>query len=269
VTHVFLVGAGPGDPELLTVRAYKLLQAAEVILYDSLVDQRILDLAQPGTELVDTGKRCGRHSLTQREISALLVEHAQTGALVVRLKGGDPMVFGRATEEMRALDAARIAYEIVPGITTATAAAASLKLSLTQRGIASSLHFLTGHGAQNRLPAHDWVAMVRAGGTLAIYMGGQTAAGIATHFIEAGMRPETPAMALENVSLPTERQICGTIATLPSLVEAASCTGPVLLLVGEALSSSQHAPKLLGSGASRPQRVQGGALVGILRGEAP
>jgi uroporphyrin-III C-methyltransferase len=254
VTHVFLVGAGPGDPELLTVRAHKLLQAAEVILYDSLVDQRILDLAQPGAKMVDTGKRCGRHSLTQREISALLVEYAQTGAQVVRLKGGDPMVFGRATEEMRALDAAGIAYEIVPGITAATAAAASLKLSLTQRGIASSLHFLTGHGAQNRLPAHDWVAVVRAGGTLAIYMGGQTAAGIATHFIEAGMRPETPAIALENVSLPTERQICGTIATLPSLVEAASCTGPVLLLVGEALSKHSVGRKSTLAGQDLPSQ---------------
>jgi uroporphyrin-III C-methyltransferase len=239
VTQVYLVGAGPGDPELLTVRAYNLLHEADIILYDSLVDKRILGLARRGATLIDVGKRCGHHSSPQAAICALLVQHGSTGALVVRLKGGDPMIFGRATEEMQALDQAGITYEIVPGITAATAAAATLKISLTQRGVASSVHFLTGHGAQNRMPAHDWVAVVNAGGTLVIYMGGQTAAGIATHFIEAGMPPETPAMAVENASLPTQRNVPGTIATLPSRLENAGCTGPVLLMIGDALYGAE------------------------------
>jgi len=234
--RVFLVGAGPGDPELLTLRAARLLAAAEIVLHDSLVDARILAMA-PGAELIDVGKRCGQKSTAQITINELLVGCARTGRAVVRLKGGDPMIFGRATEEMQALEAAGIAYDIVPGVTAATAAAASLKISLTRRKAARSLHFLTGHGAEGGLPAHDWAALARAGGTLAIYMGGRTVSGLAAHFIEAGLAPETPAIAIENVSLPGERRICATIATLPASLDHANLAGPVLLLIGEALET--------------------------------
>jgi len=232
---VFLIGAGPGDPELLTLKAYRLIDAAEVILHDSLVDPRILRLARRGAKLIDVGKRCGGRSTAQAQICKLLVEEAQTGAMVVRLKGGDPMIFGRATEEMDALEAAGIDYEIVPGITAATAAAASLRLSLTQRRIARSLHFLTGHGAEGGLPAHDWVSLTKSGGTLVVYMGGQVLGGLATHFIEAGMAPDMPAIAIENASLPTQRTIAGTISTLPHLLSEVHITGPLLIMIGAAL----------------------------------
>jgi len=232
--RVFLVGAGPGDPELLTLRAARLLEAAEIILHDSLVDPRILAMA-PNAECIDVGKRCGKRSTAQTTINGLLVDCARTGQIVIRLKGGDPMIFGRAMEEMQALEAANIVYEIIPGVTAAAAAAASLKISLTQRQKARSLHFLTGHGAEGGLPAQDWAALARAGGTLAIYMGGQTVAGLAAHFIEAGLPPETPAIAVENVSLPGERKIFATMATLPGILDKMIIDGPVLLLVGQAL----------------------------------
>jgi uroporphyrin-III C-methyltransferase/precorrin-2 dehydrogenase/sirohydrochlorin ferrochelatase/uroporphyrin-III C-methyltransferase len=241
---VFLVGAGPGDPELLTLKAFRLIQEADVLLHDSLVDPRILRIARRGARRIDVGKRCGRHSASQQQICDLLVAQARTGAQVVRLKGGDPMIFGRATEEMAALEAAGIGYEIIPGITAATAAAASLKLSLTRRETARSLHILTGHGAEGGLPAHDWVALTKSGGTLAIYMGGQTLPGLAAHLIEAGMDPTTPAIAIENATLPTQRHFTATIATLPLTLTNAAPTGPVLLLVGEALTAPRHASVL-------------------------
>jgi uroporphyrin-III C-methyltransferase/precorrin-2 dehydrogenase/sirohydrochlorin ferrochelatase/uroporphyrin-III C-methyltransferase len=231
----FLAGAGPGDPDLLTIKTARLLSQADYVLHDSLVDARILALA-PQAELIDTGKRCGRHSATQEDISAALVRYAAIpGRITLRLKGGDPMIFGRATEEMAALEAAGIPYEIIPGITAASAAAASLHRSLTQRGIARSLHIFTGHGAESGLPAHDWISLTKSGGTLAVYMGGKTLAGLASHFIEAGMSPFMPAIAIENASLPAERIIQATIGTLPALVEAAAPSGPVLVLIGEAL----------------------------------
>ena len=235
MTHVFLVGAGPGDPELLTLKAQRLLQEADVVLHDSLVDPRVLAMVRPGAKRIDVGKRCGRHLTPQAEICRLLVEEARTGQRVVRLKGGDPMVFGRATEEMDALAAACIGFEVVPGVTAATAAAASLQLSLTRRGIARSLHFLAGHGAESGLPAHDWVSLTKSGGTLAIYMGGKTLPGLAAHFIAAGMPPQMPAIAVERASLPDQRSLRGTLAGLPERVAAAAFDGPVLVLIGEAL----------------------------------
>jgi uroporphyrin-III C-methyltransferase/precorrin-2 dehydrogenase/sirohydrochlorin ferrochelatase/uroporphyrin-III C-methyltransferase len=233
-SRVFLIGAGPGDPELLTLKAARLLGAAEVVLHDSLVDPRIL-AAAPRARLIDVGKRCGRHSAPQQEICRLLVEEALAGHVVVRLKGGDPMVFGRATEEMDALRAHGVDFEVVPGVTAATAAAAALHLSLTRRGVSRSLHFLAGHGAEDGLPAHDWVALTRSGGTLVVYMGGKTLPGLAAHFIEAGMAADMPAVAVEDASLETQAVMRGTIASLPGQVEAAAPRGPLLVLIGPAL----------------------------------
>ena len=240
MTHVFLVGAGPGDPELLTLKAARLLRAAGVVLHDSLVDPRVIAMAGPAARLIDVGKRCGRHAASQAQICRLLVEEARGGHNVVRLKGGDPMVFGRASEEMDALRAHGIAFEVVPGITAATAAAAALNLSLTQRGVARSLHFLTGHGAQGGLPAHDFVSLTKSGGTLVVYMGGETLPGLAAHFIEAGMPPDMPAILIENASLPSQRSVPGTIATLPRLHAAQAASGPVLILIGEALRDASE-----------------------------
>jgi len=234
---VYLTGAGPGDPELLTLKALRVIQAADVILYDNLVNDSILELGRAGVLLIDVGKRCGRHSVPQSEINRLLVEHAAAGNRVVRLKGGDPMFFGRATEEMQALQANGIAFEIIPGVTAASAASAALGLSLTQRGIARSVHFLTGHGAEDGLPAHDWVALTRAGGTLVIYMGRETLPGLAAHLIEAGMSPSMPAVAVENASLPSEHITRATLSALPHALRASGAAGPTLILLGEALQS--------------------------------
>jgi uroporphyrin-III C-methyltransferase len=250
MTKVFLVGAGPGDPELLTRKAYRLLETAEVVLHDSLVDRRIIDLCRREALRIDVGKRCGRHATSQRQIGELLCHHALAGRMVVRLKGGDPMIFGRASEEMAALAEQGIACEIVPGVTAATAAAAALQCSLTQRGVARSLHFLTGHGAEGGLPAHDWVALTKTGGTLVIYMGGETLAGIASHFIEAGMPPSMPAVAIENISLPNERVFSSGIAGLSGLVGAAKPAGPLLVMIGAALYEAKQSAAL--AETSRP-----------------
>jgi uroporphyrin-III C-methyltransferase/precorrin-2 dehydrogenase/sirohydrochlorin ferrochelatase/uroporphyrin-III C-methyltransferase len=219
------------------VKAARLIATADVILHDSLVDARIIALARPDATCIDVGKRCGRRSTSQQDINRLLVEHAQAGNIVVRLKGGDPMIFGRATEELQALEAHNISYEIIPGVTAATAAAAALGVSLTQRKIARTLHFLTGHGAEDGLPAHDWVALTRAGGTLVIYMGRDTISGLAAHLIEAGMPPDMPAAAVENVSLPGQHILLGTIASLPRRMHQRGGNAPTLILLGEALEN--------------------------------
>jgi uroporphyrin-III C-methyltransferase len=231
--RVYLAGAGPGDPELLTLKALRVLQRADVILHDSLVGAAILELAGDDAVRIDVGKRCGQHSAPQAEINRLLVEYALAGKNVVRLKGGDPMIFGRAAEELQALQAHGIAYEIIPGVTAASAASASLGLSLTRRKIARSVHFLTGHGAEDGLPAHDWAALTRAGGTLVIYMGKETLPGLVAHLIEAGMGPFTPAIAVENATLPNERTTRATLSTLARALGEPG--GPVVILTGEAL----------------------------------
>jgi uroporphyrin-III C-methyltransferase/precorrin-2 dehydrogenase/sirohydrochlorin ferrochelatase/uroporphyrin-III C-methyltransferase len=251
--RVYLTGAGPGDPELLTLKAARLIAAADVILHDSLVDARIIALARPGATCIDVGKRCGRRSTSQQDINRLLVEYAQAGNIVVRLKGGDPMIFGRATEELQAIEAHNIPYEIVPGVTAATAAAAALGLSLTQRQIARTVHFLTGHGAEDGLPAHDWVALTRAGGTLVIYMGRDTISGLAAHLIEAGMPPDMPAACVENVSLPDQHILLGTIASLPRRMRQRGGNAPTLILLGEALDDEHKVElRLRGTMANAP-----------------
>ncbi len=239
---VYLIGAGPGDPELLTVKAHRVLQTADVVLYDSLVDARVLELAPADALLIDVGKRCGARATAQSEINRLLCQHARAGGTVVRLKGGDPMIFGRADEELAALQAAGIACEVVPGVTAATAAAAVLTLSLTKRQVSRALHILTGHGADGGLPAHHWAALANAGGTLALYMGARQLAGVAAHLIEAGLPPETPAIAVESASLPTQRIIRAGIAALGQALAEAAPRGPVIVLIGEALAGGQTRP---------------------------
>ncbi len=238
VRRVFLVGAGPGDPDLLTVKALRVLQQADVILHDSLVSAEILSLAKPRARLIDVGKRCGRHSASQETISALLVQEAEEGGVVLRLKGGDPMIFGRATEEMQALTAHGITYEVIPGITAATAAACALKISLTQRYVSRAIHFIAGHSAEGRIPAHDFAALAQQGGTLAIYMGAVNFDSFAARLIEAGLQLATPAIALENVSTPYEKILFGDLATLPKRLKIETGSGPVLILIGEALAAA-------------------------------
>lgn len=236
MASIFLAGAGPGDPELLTLKTARLLAGAQVVLHDSLVGPGILALINPAAEIVDVGKRCGQASTAQAEICRLLVEYASTGKRVVRLKGGDPVVFGRLTEEMEALRAAGIDFEVVPGVTAASAAAAGLRLSLTQRRLARSLHIITGHGADQGLPVHEWAALAKAGGTLAIYMGSKYLPALVEKLLAAGLAPDLPACAVESASLPGQRVLRAGLAALPGLVAASAPSGPVLVLAGQAIA---------------------------------
>lgn len=234
-----LVGAGPGDPDLLTLRAVKAIQRADAILFDALIDPAILDLARPDARRIDVGKRCGRHAMNQAAINRLIVSLAQSGAHVVRLKGGDPFVFGRGGEELDSLRAAGVPVEVVPGVTAACAAAASLQIPLTHRDVARSLHFVTGHGSDGEVPAHDWRALAASGGTIAAYMASKTMRSVAVSLIEAGLAGSTPAVAVENASRPNETHIQGTLATLPDLLEANRPDGPTLVLIGSVVALSR------------------------------
>ena len=229
---VSLVGAGPGDPDMLTMRAIKALRRADVVLYDALIDPAILDIARTDARRIDVGKRCGRHAMQQAAINRLILEHALRGAHVVRLKGGDPFIFGRGGEELDSLRAAGIAVEVVPGVTAACAAAASLQVPLTHRDIARSVHFVTGHGGDGGVPGHDWVALAKGGGTIAAYMSARTLPVVSRHLMVAGMTGSTPAVAVENASRPNERHLFGTLATLPALLAARGFDGPTLVLIG-------------------------------------
>jgi uroporphyrin-III C-methyltransferase len=228
-----LVGAGPGDPELLTLKALRALSRADVVLYDKLVDPRVLDLARRDARRIDVGKRCGRHSMSQAAINALLVREVASGAHVVRLKGGDPFVFGRGGEELEALRQAGAEVQVVPGITAALAAAARLGVPLTHRGMARALHLVTAHGAEDDLPAQNWRALLEAGGTLAVYMGTRTLPRLTAALLGAGMPADTPAVAVENASLSEERRVPATLADIAAAVAAAGLEGPTLLLIGE------------------------------------
>ena len=234
-----LVGAGPGDPDLLTLRAVKAIQRADAVLYDALIDPSILDLARPDARRIDVGKRCGRHAMNQAAINRLIVTLAQSGAHVVRLKGGDPFVFGRGGEELDSLRAAGVPVEVVPGVTAACAAAASLQIPLTHRDTARSLHFVTGHGSDGAVPAHDWRALAASGGTIAAYMASKTLRSVAASLIEAGLPGSTPAVAVENASRSNESFLHGTLATLPDLLEAGRPEGPTMVLIGAVVALSR------------------------------
>jgi uroporphyrin-III C-methyltransferase len=231
---VWLVGAGPGDPDLLTVKALRLLQGADVVVHDRLTPQPILNLAGAGARLIDVGKRKSRHTLPQDGINQLLIGLAREGLNVVRLKGGDPFVFGRGGEELLALREAGVEAYVVPGVTAALAAAADAGAPLTHRGMAQAVTFVTGHAALGAEPDLDWAALANANHTVAIYMGLSTAPAIATRLIEAGRAPSTPVAVVESASLPQERRLVTTLAELGAAV--AALDGPALLIVGEVAS---------------------------------
>jgi uroporphyrin-III C-methyltransferase len=236
---VWLVGAGPGDAELLTMKAVRLINRADTIFYDALVGPGILALAGPGARLVAVGKRSGQHSIAQEDISQLLVDTALGGARVVRLKGGDPSIFGRAAEELDALAEAGIPVHICPGVTAASAASASAQASLTLRGVARRLTFVTAHARVGDELDLDWEALAARDTTLAIYMGRAAAPMLARHLIEAGRDAATPVLVAVDVSLPSERLLHGRLDTLGFLVQAISGDAPTLLIVGEAVARSR------------------------------
>lgn len=231
---VWLVGAGPGDPDLLTRKAERLIRNASVIFYDALVGPGVLDLVPPGGRLVPVGKRSGRHSKDQASIDRLLVEAAQAGERVLRLKGGDPSIFGRSNEELEACRAAGITVAICPGVTAASAAAASLGLSLTLRGLARKLTFVTAHARAGEPLEIDWTSLADPEATLAVYMGKAAAREVSVNLRAAGLAPQTPVIVIENASLPSERHIA-TRLDLLEIVARSLGAGPALLLIGQAM----------------------------------
>lgn len=235
--HVALVGAGPGAEDLVTLRAQRLLMEADVIVHDALVPEAVVALGRRDAERIAAGKRKGCHSKTQREINELLVELGRQGKRVVRLKCGDPLVFGRAGEEMAALRDADISYEVVPGVTAAFAAAADFELPLTLRGVSSSMVFTTGHDLKGTtLP--DWARLAIDGATVAVYMGRTNAADIAQRLIAAGLSPDTGVAVVENASLRERRLFHGTLADLPALEHRTELAGPVMTIIGDAVAGA-------------------------------
>lgn len=236
---VWLVGAGPGDPELLTRKAARLLATADVVFYDALVGPAVLDLAAPGAQRVPVGKRSGRHSRDQATIDRLIVAAAQDGARVLRLKGGDPSIFGRATEELDACRAAGIAVQVCPGVTAASAAAASLGQSLTLRGLSRKLVLVTAHARAGEALALDWQALADPDATLAVYMGKAAAGQVSRALIAAGLPPQTPVALVESASLPGERTFHTRLDLLPLVARTALGDGPALVLIGRALARGE------------------------------
>ena len=231
---VWLVGAGPGDPDLLTVKALRLIGQADVIVHDGLVPDEILSLSSASARRIDVAKRKSRHTLPQDEINRLLVAFALEGLTVVRLKGGDPFVFGRGGEELEACRAAGVECHIVPGVTAALAACAGAGAPLTHRGLAQSATFVTGHGAAGETPDLDWAALARPNHTVVIYMGLTQAATLSERLIGAGRDGATAALIVVSASRSGEQRIKTTLEQLA--VAAEGLTGPALLIVGEAMA---------------------------------
>jgi uroporphyrin-III C-methyltransferase / precorrin-2 dehydrogenase / sirohydrochlorin ferrochelatase len=234
--RVLLVGAGPGDPELLTLKAVRALKAADVILYDRLVGTGVLEHARREVELISVGKSKGEHSVPQDKIQELMIERAHAGQTVVRLKGGDPLVFGRAGEEIAALRDAGIEIEIVSGITAGLAAAASLQIPLTHRDISHSVTFISGHEAGGEEPSFEHLDLAALGSgenTLLVYMGVSTAGLIANRLLQAGWKPDCPVIAVENASRDTECRIATTLAKLAADPERLHLKSPAVLIFGE------------------------------------
>ena len=231
---VWLVGAGPGDPELLTRKAERLIRAADVVFYDALVGAEVLAFAT-GRQ-VNVGKRSGRHSKDQASIDRLLVAAALSGARVVRLKGGDPAIFGRATEELDACRTAGVSVRICPGVTAASAAAAQLGLSLTLRGLARKLTFATAHARAGEPLDLEWASLADPNATLAVYMGKSAAPQLTRGLMEAGLPADTPAVIVENASLASSRSLRTRLDLLPIVATTAVGEGPALILLGRALA---------------------------------
>lgn len=230
---VSFVSSGPGDPELLTLRAVERLRAADVVLFDDLSSGPILAQARPGADLVGVGKRAGRPSAKQDHVNRLLVDYAATGARVVRLKSGDCGLFGRLEEEITACRAAGIGYEIVPGVTSAMAAAAAAGIPLTRRLTARRVQFITGHDISGALPEDlNLAALADPTATTVIFMGKRTFAELAQRLLGAGLPPETPALLAESVSTPAQKLVRGTVGSMQSLIELEAGDGPALILLG-------------------------------------
>ena len=244
---VYLIGAGPGAPDLLTLRAAGILGRADIVFYDALIHPGTLALAVRA-EKIAVGKRSGRHSTAQRFINKQLVDAARKHAVVVRLKGGDPLLFGRAQEEIDALRSAEVPFEIVPGVTAASAAGAELGVSLTRRGVARKVAFVTPRAGAGE-PANEWASSVAAADTAVIYMGAGLAETLVRELAHRGMRADTPLAIVENASLPGAKILTGTLEQLPGLAGSLG-SGPAVVVLGEVVRAARAA------GASLPARLR-------------
>ncbi len=239
-SRVVFVGAGPGAADLITVRGLKLLQAADTVIHDALPGDALLAEVRPQARLVPVGKRCGQHSMTQDEINALLAREAHAGGLVVRLKGGDPGVFGRLGEEMDHLASLGVPFEVVPGVTAATAAAAVSCFPLTHRGLAQSVTFLTGHSADGSEP--DWRAHVGTGATLCLYMGAKSLPRAAAGILTAGADADLPVRLLSKVSQPGSSDVVTSLGDLAEgRVDTAALPTPLIAVIGAVVASPRGA----------------------------
>ncbi len=231
MAKVFLIGAGPGDPELMTLKAARALRTADVVLVDELVNRGCLAHARSGARIIEVGKRGGCKSTPQVFIERLLIQYSKAGQTVARLKGGDPFVFGRGGEELQALLEAGIEVEVIPGITAGIGVPAALGIPVTHRGIARGVTFVTGHTKDGQEP--NWEALARSGTTLVVYMGLRRLEQIASQLRKAGLSEATPACAIENGTLKTQREIVSTLAGLPAAAAQARLASPAIIVVGE------------------------------------
>ncbi len=237
--RVTLVGAGPGDPELLTLKAAKALRAASLVLYDHLVGKEVLELVPRNADRIYVGKESGCHTLTQEGIIDLMIRLARAGKPVLRLKGGDPFIFGRGGEEVQALAAQGIPFEVIPGISAAQGAAACAGMPLTHRDHAATLVFVTGHlrgQGPERSVDLDWTMLARPNQTVVIYMGVGTLPVICAQLIAHGLNPDTPAAVVERATLPSQRTIVGSVQTLPTLALVHDVQAPALIMIGGVVS---------------------------------
>ena len=237
---VWLVGAGPGDPELLTLKARRLLEEADVILFDRLLSPEILGWAGEGAEMIDVGKLPGRHKLTQEEINALLVEKGREGKIVVRLKGGDPFVFGRGGEEGLALAAAKVPFEVVPGVTSAISVPAGAGIPVTHRSVATAFTVVTGHEEPGKEDELDWEALARVGGTIVVLMGVSRLAENVSALLRGGRDPKTPAALIERGWSPEERVVVETLGEIVERAKEQEVQAPAILVVGEVVALSER-----------------------------
>jgi uroporphyrin-III C-methyltransferase len=233
VGKVYLVGAGPGDPGLMTLKGKGILDCADVVVYDALVSPQILLMVNPQAKKIDAGKRMGRHSLLQEETTQILIEKAKTHAVVVRLKGGDPFVFGRGGEEMEDLVKAGVPVEVVPGITSGIAAPAYAGIPVTHRGYSSSVTFVTGHeGAGKYRPTVNWQAIAHGSETIVIYMGIHNLSYIIGELSSAGLSLQTPVALIRWGTTPQQEELIGTLETIATQVEATGFSAPAIAVIG-------------------------------------
>ena len=258
---VYLVGAGPGDPELLTLKALRLLQEADVVVYDRLVSEDILGLIPSGVTRIAVGKAPGHHCVPQEQINELLARTAYKSRRVVRLKGGDPFVFGRGSEEALYLKQHGIRYEVVPGVTAAAAASAYAGIPLTHRGLSRTVHLVTGHLLENKTLDLPWGSLVGEQTTLAIYMGLSNLDRISAKLIAAGMDPSTPAAAIRSGTTRDQRQVLATLATLHADVSAAGFRSPVMVVIGRVVGLAEQLA-WFEHGAAEAGAAQASSLVG-------